>query len=318
VDKDARSFTLNLKRGSQGLNLRKLATAPHLAAGSIWGQRHMAELRAGGPSRFDAVVQASRDWGVQGKETSFLVLEEADDYIEAKIEPPQSFPADRLEEYKDELAWEQEDEAEEREDHLEDIYKEWEKQITWWETDWVGKAKKQAKLDAAEERPMPVTQPPELDVVIANGTPSGVQNETDDAEPVPAPPANASLTCWDGTAVFDISQCPAQPVQALQEGAPALEADEEYVIVTGSRAPNPAGELPAEISVKTRAWTPDRPFLKALAELDGADYEREYFAQRDAHGDRPSFYLEVADQLHRSGRPPLNVWANQNCDCALP
>jgi len=285
VDEDARSFTLNLKNSSQGVSLRKLTTQPHLAAGAIWGQRRMAELRSGGASNFDAVVKASRRWNVQGKETSFLVLEDANDYIEAKIDPPISFPAERMEYYKEELAWAREDEAEDRADHLEDILDSWENQIEWWETDWA----EEAEFNLAPE-PVPVAAPPPPVARPTTGSEGPiVQNPTSSLpEPAPQPLVvqEAPLEDWDGSNVNDV----------------ASNSELDEIIVTGARRVSRAGTLPPEITVTIRDWSPDRPFLKALSDLDAAAFEREYIKQRSEHGDRPSFYLEVADQLHSKGK----------------
>ena len=287
VDQDARTVGIKFKTGTTRVSLRRLRPTPHPAAGSIWGQRRIAELQTGGPQSFDAVVDASRRWNVQTKETAFLVLEEAWDYIQAKIDPPKNFPKALLSEYKEELADAREEEAEELAEHLDDLRDDWEDQIEWWETDWSAELGKDedAKL-APSPRPVPV---------------------------VPAPPV-ASFTCWDGSLVSDSAACPAEAALMMEAPAPAPmddfmdgeaqgDCDEcDYVIVTGARRVNPAGELPAEIKIETRAWTPDRPFLTALKDLEFEAFETEYVQQRKAYGDRPSFYLEVADQLHRAGR----------------
>lgn len=269
IDNEARSFTLNLKDSSKGINLRQLTSKPHLAAGSIWGQRRMAELRAGGPQNFDAMVKASRSWNVQGKETSFLVLEEVEDYIEAKIDPPKSFPADRLENYEEALSEAQKDKAEALAEHLENILDDWKNQIEWWETDWIKEANQNYPPEPVAPAPPLVSAPPPA-VQETTGLDLRDESEQD----------------------YVITAGPRQSVS---------DDNLDEIIVTGVRRTNPAGELPAEISVKTRDWTPDRPFLEALAVLNSTAFEAEYFVQRKAHGDRPSFYLEVADQLHRKG-----------------
>ena len=59
------------------------------------------------------------------------------------------------------------------------------------------------------------------------------------------------------------------------------------------------------LSVEIREWTPDRPYLKALAAASGEDFEKTYRKQRKEYGDLPAFYLEVADYLHREGKTEL-------------
>jgi len=117
------------------------------------------------------------------------------------------------------------------------------------------------------------------------------------ALPQPAPPQSAPPMTEEEQ---DLSDAGSETVVVTASRIANDYTDE--IIVSGVRRGNPAGELPAEISVEIRPWTPDRPFLKALAGLDGAAFETEYLQQRETHGDRPTFYLEVADQLHRQGR----------------
>lgn len=284
VDETESRLIIQFQTHDQSVDLRKITTTSHRGASSLWGQRRMAELRTRGPSVFDKIVKTSRHYGVQGKETAFLVLEDTDDYIEAKIAPPQNFPAARLAEYKTELEKAQRESLEERKEHQKEILKDWKKQIDWWKTDWTAVALKEAEKKRIE-RPHPIV----------------------------TPPASPQMTCWDGTNVSGPSQCPAEAVAAPSVAQEAVEHDvivltssrqreDDEVIVTGVRQTNPAGQIPSEIKVSVRDWTPDRPFLKALSALEGRAFESEYFRQRRAHGDRPSFYLEVADQLHRSDR----------------
>ena len=157
VSEKARRISIKFEGSDQRVDLRQLPTTRHRSASSLWGQRRMAELRSKGPGGFDAVVDASRLYGVQGKETAFLVLEDADDYIEAKIDPPRNFPADKLETYKEDLAEAKLEEKEDLVDHLEDILEDWEDQVEWWETDWVKlardkKAERKAKRRGAAAR----------------------------------------------------------------------------------------------------------------------------------------------------------------------
>ena len=278
VEADTRTLSVRFKTGTTRLSLRTLKSKAHPAAGSIWGQRRIAELQTRGAQGFDAVVDASRRWNVQTKETAFLVLEDSQDYIEAQIDPPRSFPAELMSDYKEELAEAQEEEAEELAEHLDNLRDDWEDQIEWWETDW------SASDDEDKDAKFAPSPPAEL--------------------AMPAPPP-AVVSPDDSALASDTITMTATRRDAEEAEVPLADMgcdDCDYVIVTGARRFNPAGELPAEIKIETRAWTPDRPFLTALKDLEPEVFESEYFQQRKAHGDRPSFYLEVADQLYRDGK----------------
>lgn len=273
IEDNQRNLKIKFQDSEKNIPLNTVSSAPHQAAAAIWGQRQIELLRADGSRRFDEIVAASRRWSVQSPETSFLVLESADEYVEAELSPPRNFPADSLEEYKTALAEHREEKAEDREAHFEEIAELWEEQVDWWETDW-----------------------------------SEAEDETGEA-PVPAPPGNP------------LPQAVAPPPPAVQSSSQPIPLSEpndgfydertrtsedcedcDYVIVTGARRINPAGSLPAQITLNIRAWAPERPFLNALDGLTDEAFEVEYIRQRKTHGDRPSFYLEIADQLHRAGR----------------
>ena len=276
-----RQFKIKFQTHEKNIALRRLSKAPHPAAAAIWGQRQIAALQAYGPSRFDEIVAASRLWSVQSRETSFLVLESADEYVEAELTPPRNFPADRLEDYNDSLEDYQESQAEEREDHLEDIAELWSEQIAWWETEWSKKVWSNAVICWDGTTPEDVADCPVEPASSLSPQPIAPQPE---AVPAPTPPGISGLNNGFADAVTD--DCP----------------DCDYVVVSGARRINPAGELPPDIAIALRPWSPDRPFLTALKELTGEAFETEYIRQREIHGERPSFYLEIADQLHRTGQ----------------
>ena len=279
---------------TQDINLRSLSATRHRSASSLWGQRRMAELRAKGPSSFDGIVEISRRYGVQGTETAFLVLESAEDYIEAKIDPPENFPVALMQNYKIDLAKAQREETENQIEHVKSVLAAWEDQVEWWKTDWAKLARDEAEKNRERSEALLAAVPP---------PPSAS---------APALARLADFTCWDGTPAQNAGGCPVQALiaQDTAEPEPAVEpapqdgfSDEsDEIIVTGARRINPAGTLPSEISVSVREWSPDRPFLKVLADLGSGAFEVEYRRWRNTHGDRASFYLEIADQLHSNGR----------------
>lgn len=266
VEKTSKTIDVVFTSETKTIKLRDLETRDHAAAGSMWAQRRLAELRTRGPQAFDALVKTSRRWNVQTQETAFLVLEEVSDYLDAKIDPPRSFPAEQMVNYKEALAEIRAEEAEARAEHFDDLRELWDEQVAWWNGDW-------AKLS-----------PPQVAVEYSVAPVEG--------EVVQSPPPPSIVRPAEGQLDVELDVI-------VTTGS---RVSDEEIIVTGSRRINPAGSLPAEISVTSRPWSPDRPYLTALANLDGAAFETAYRQQRRDYGDRPSFYLEIADQLHRKGQ----------------
>jgi len=160
--------------------------------------------------------------------------------------------------------------AEELNSHLDNLREAWEDQIEWWETDW-------SKLAQKEEQ-----APPEI---------------------LPAPVVEPSPTSSDISLESDINEISAEDIADLETPTVGETCEDcDMIIASGIRQSLPALENTTAITVELRPWSPDRPYLKALADLPAKRFEREYIKQRNVHGDHPSFYLEIADQLHGDGR----------------
>ncbi|RLA52592.1 MAG: hypothetical protein DRR42_07180 [Gammaproteobacteria bacterium] len=78
-------------------------------------------------------------------------------------------------------------------------------------------------------------------------------------------------------------------------------AVEEIIMVTGSRVRQEQSATQLGASIEVRPWSPDRPYLESVKDLCGEAFMQTYFAERETHGDMPSFYLEMADAMSRCG-----------------
>jgi hypothetical protein len=92
------------------------------------------------------------------------------------------------------------------------------------------------------------------------------------------------------------------------------ERESSDVVVTGSHIPvgaaqarspsSPTEGAPSDVRIAVSAWRPDRDYLDAF-DADPAQFDR-IFAEWDGKaGGVPSFYLDTADWLQRSGRKSL-------------
>jgi hypothetical protein len=54
--------------------------------------------------------------------------------------------------------------------------------------------------------------------------------------------------------------------------------------------------------VQVAPWNPDRPYLRALADVPAGGFDAALRAQEAAHGNVPAFYFDVAEWLHLRGR----------------
>ena len=71
---------------------------------------------------------------------------------------------------------------------------------------------------------------------------------------MPAPPA-AMMTCWDGSMVSNIGQCPAQPAAALSQFT-VFNGVNETVVESDSTVVSNTGEILARVEIPTSGQLP--------------------------------------------------------------
>ncbi|HBH91000.1 MAG TPA: hypothetical protein DDY27_13965, partial [Hyphomonadaceae bacterium] len=110
------------------------ANAPeNSGAGSFWARELITTLRATGASRAD-IVDASQEFSVVTDETSLLVLETIEDYVNNDINLPEdSFSKDEQERYTALLDAHIDRMEREQADRIENVVSYWERQVSWYE-----------------------------------------------------------------------------------------------------------------------------------------------------------------------------------------
>ena len=255
----------------------------HDAAGAFWGVRQIADVEVSDRPDTDRLVALARRWSVATPVASFIVLETMQDYAEADIEPPADVGKAALAEYRA-LADERGKEAREaRANRLDDLITAWDDEKAWWNTRF----------------------PPVKRQRAGKGGALGEQGEP--ARPVAAPPAPPS---------------PEPPPPAPDDASKPATANDGYlgdgvlgeVIVTGQRRAESRQDVPIAVSafgaeqrarpieVEMEAWSPDRPYLKALDAATPARFESVLAAMEAEHARSPAFYLDVAEWLFRKKR----------------
>jgi tetratricopeptide (TPR) repeat protein len=238
-------------------------TAPFSGAGVLWASDRIALLAAQDDGH-DALVALSRRFSVASSSLSFLVLEQPDDYVQAGIEPPASYPGDGIVAYRKAKSEFDKERSAKAAARLEEIIEAWDEQKAWWDTTFARKRQQVAK--------------------------------SENARSLAAAPMSAPSPAVDSIQAADIGQFPDAPVaEALQRvaGNEMLEA----VMVTGLRASSGP-----EISVQLEEWNSERPYIKALDAAAPADLDRVLGREEARNGALPAFYFDVAEWLYRKGR----------------
>ncbi|MEG3148749.1 VIT domain-containing protein [Sphingomonas sp. ZT3P38] len=169
-------------------------------------------------------VALSRRYGIASPSLSFVVLETPDDYIEADIAPPDSYPEKLLKDYREQRRDKDEEKTEAVTDRLDEVVDRWEEQVAWW---------KDPKADS-----------PEAPAIAAAPPPSPAQ-----APPPPPPPAGYAAEPSQRAPVSDNSAVSAQADWDVGEGG-----DRDIMVTGVRRAPR----------ISIDAWQPGRSYLRAF------------------------------------------------------
>ena len=110
VDVTANYNSPNYKRGHSTTYHRLRDKVTHKGMPTLWARAESEFLRAKGLS-VSELIDFSRPFSLAGPETALIVLEEPEDYVNAEIPPPASYPKDLIAEYKEDLAEYEEDKA---------------------------------------------------------------------------------------------------------------------------------------------------------------------------------------------------------------
>lgn len=226
---------------------------------AFWAQQNIATERAKGSSRSE-LVTLSQTYSVAARETSFLVLETVEDYVENGIRlPEESFDKKQHAEYAELLSEKGQKERDAKSKRMENVISQWAEQIVWFNTKFEFKPKKIRQNISRE---------------LTDSSPSLSRRQS---RPI---------------IVQEAAQSPAPEPVATSITTNKLMQE---VIVTGTITHG--SDYNNIDSIKIKAWSPNRAYLKSMKGLCGKPFMRSYFKQRTKHGTLPSFYLEMADVL---------------------
>ncbi|MEN5425624.1 VIT domain-containing protein [Stenotrophomonas pennii] len=233
-----------------------------------WANGQLADW-AGDPLAHAAARRTlSQAFGLVGADTSLLVLESIEDYLQHGIRPPSPLRA----EYDRRHALASVDVARERSERLDDIARQFADRQRWWETRWPKGTPPQAK----QEKSSPAA--------VAMAAPSAAV-EAFEARP------DASVTA---------PAPPAPPAPQAMRARPAPRAERDAIDETASRAANRG-----DITIALAPWAPDAPYAMRLRAASADALYPLYLSERAQHADSSAFYLDVADLLLSKGQRAL-------------
>jgi hypothetical protein len=235
--------------------------------GALWGREAVAALLATDRPDGDEALALARRYNVATEDASFVVLENAEDYVEAGVAPPRSAGESMIDGYRQAMIARKAEESQAQAARLGRIVEAWTEQKAWWSTTHAARKVPRRDRDMAGSAPPP---PPPAPAVMARPA-------------IAPPPANAPARAEGYLATNDSSGV-------------------EEIVTTATRSRRD-GDLPArDIAVEAAEWNPDRPYLKVLAAAPPEAWRARYVELEKQYGAAPAFYFDVAEQAFRSGR----------------
>jgi Ca-activated chloride channel homolog len=288
----------------------------------FWAQQKVADLSSDVDANADALAAVGREFNLVTPNTSLLVLETVEQYLEHKIVPPKSneklygdFMV-RIEQQKEQV-------AKTREQRIEQVLALWQQRVAWWEKTY--QYPKDLKVTNADQ----VQQ--QGGIALSGGGLFGGQGVANRDGAGAAGPVTGAANRPAGTPPTaeprPASPAPEQVLrQAAQRGAAQereFNVQDQTTELHSNRGANLAVEGRAELgdlraklkgesaplssAITIKPWDPDVPYLKAMREAGGEAAYAVYLKQRPQYLASPAFYLDCADFLLRSGQQSLGI-----------
>lgn len=242
-----------------------------------WANGQLADWAGDPVANAAARRTLSQAFGLVSADTSLLVLESIEDYLQHGIRPPSPLRA----EYDRRHALASVDVARERSQRLDDIARQVADRQRWWETRWPKGTPPQAKQEKSSPAAVAMAAP------VAAGEAFEARPNDSVAAPPPPSPALALAPALAPTGP--------QAMLARQTPAPLAER--------AASAPGAANG--GEITIALAPWAADAPYAKRLRAAPADALYPLYLSERAQHADSSAFYLDVADLLLAKGQRAL-------------
>ncbi len=282
-------FTVSRGDASQGDLMR-----------TAWAQKKLDDLLIQPRKNTKAIAELGQEHGLVTPGTSLIVLEDIDQYIEHRIEPPASLPELRAQ-YREAAARQEAEASQQTDRKLETLLSLWNARVSWWET--------------------PFEYPPDFQCDENGQTPAEVEElETGAGSPIgDSQPEFAAFSRRRVTMGDDLESDFAESEEEFESeamaggttGAPAPEEAMEPE-ADGMEDIGDAPRDPSAPSIQVKAWNPDVPYLEKLRAAKTGEEYQVYLGQRDEYLDSPGFFLDAGDFFDEKGdrAVALRVWSN--------
>lgn len=330
---------LSIQFGNGGVTTLAIGTSAPASplAAREWAAYQLAVLAAQPELHRAEIARMGTRFGIATSETSLIVLDRVEDYVEHEIAPPPELAKEyaALSDKRDSQR------TKVRQSHLEGVVKAFEEKIEWWNKDF-------------PKDPPPPPPPPKVVTPTTAGTGTGAGNSTGSIAGTTAAGATVVVEnestgfrrqiTADANGNYRVGSLPTGTYQvttggrtrtvAVTIGGTASSATLDMVMVQGVAAPPPPRDITSvallapgtvysadaaadvaadvatappepKIKIELKPWQSDGPYLARLRAAKAEDIYAIYLDQRPGYARSVGFYLDVADLLLQRGQHDL-------------
>ena len=254
----------------------------------LWAEKKIAELNLNEDKNKDEITLTGKKFGIVTKNTSLIVLESLNDYLQNNIIPP----TEMQNEYFQQINKKEKEATEKQQSHIDVVVKLSEVQSKWWNTNY------------------PILQ----------GTPPPIKNSVRFTPPVITDSISvdeevSSADIQESTVVVSI-----RDVQGTdEENGENISYNQDEISVgygnqsgihlrgSSSMASKSMDATINKASIQLNAWDPQTPYLKVLQYASPGQEYNTYVKLKAEYGSIPAFYIDASDFFSKLGKKDTAV-----------
>ena len=286
---------------------RDAATASSGLVSRFWAQQKVADLSALPDKNADELLALGRSFNMVTPNTSLMVLERVEQYLQYRIVPPKTHP-DLYKAFISRIEEEGRQQKTVDEAKINRVLALWQARLDWYKTDFKPTKEQLAAIGKVAKDAAGRIQHPQLglgETSAAGGSAGGglspsspapgaadhpVADPQHAATPAPSVHSSAAQTGHrDEALARDGGTISRERVLGVEQTFGALASDKDEK--TGEALP--ATSVAGRITLKE--WDPNTPYLKALKAAPAEKAYATYLEQRKTFGSSPAFFLDCAD-----------------------
>lgn len=258
--------------------LRQNETTDYDQVKRIWATMRISELELQFDKNKEAITRLGKEFSVVTQNTSLIVLDRVEDYVEQEILPP----VELQKEYYALLKEKKEQENTNKGYALQSALNAMQELKNWWSRDYKPDVKKNQSADTGTDQV--------FSMVDREGSMANRLVVTDSAR--------VSTEYFTAPVILADEKVSLPPPAQEQLQASAIGNTESMKMAEenadGVMDKNEEFKEKSQSTIDVKEWKPDVPYLKELEKTSARDFLSKYLNLKKAYVDQPSFYIDVA------------------------